>query len=313
MVGESPPMFELRESLGFAAKSDTHVLLLGESGTGKELAARALHSLGPAARGKFIARNASTLPSALIDAELFGNARNYPQAGMGERSGLIGEADGGTLFLDEIGELPTELQAHLLRVLDSGGEYQRLGESQVRKSKFRLVAATNRPRDLLKHDFAARFATEVRVPSLADRREDIPLLIRALLLGAAERSPEIATRFIETKPSGARSPRPSRELVQELLVKTYPTNIRELGALLWQAMRESESDELELPSSFAAESRPSRDRREESARGAQAEPTPEEIRAALDANAGNVPAAARALGLSSRYVLNRLLRKHGIR
>lgn len=312
MVGESAVMHDLRENLGFAAKADTHVLLLGESGTGKELAARAIHALGPSARGKFIARNASTLPSTLIDAELFGNAKNYPQAGMGERAGLIGDADGGTLFLDEIGELPNEHQAHLLRVLDSGGEYQRLGESQVRRSNFRLVAATNRSRDSLKHDFAARFTAEVRVPALADRREDIPLIIRALLIAAAERSPEIAGRFITSTTSGARLPKLSRELVQELLVRTYPTNIRELAAILWQALRSSEGDELELPPTFERSTQ-DREQRGVAAKHSSPEPTADEIRSALRENGDNIPAAARALGLSSRFVLNRLLKKHGIR
>ena len=117
-------------------------MLLGETGTGKELAARAVHRFSTRADRPLVARNAATMPAGLIDAELFGNARNYPNPGMAERPGLVGQADGGFLFLDEIGELPSELQAHLLRVLDAGGEYQRLGESRVRRSDFRLLAAT---------------------------------------------------------------------------------------------------------------------------------------------------------------------------
>src|SRR6185503_16398678 len=116
-------------------------------------AARALHELSPRAERRLVSRNAATLPSGLMDAELFGNAKNYPNPGMAERAGLIGEANGGTLFLDEIGELPAELQAHLLRVLDGDGEYQRLGDAQQRRSDFRLVAATNRDPSSLKHDF----------------------------------------------------------------------------------------------------------------------------------------------------------------
>ena len=140
-------------------------LLLGESGTGKELAARAVHQLSQRGRQQFVARNAATLPAGLIDAELFGNAKNYPNPGMPERRGLIGEADGGSLFLDEIGELPVELQAHLLRVLDGDGEYQRLGEGVARRSNFRLIAATNRDPSTLKHDLAARFTARIELPT----------------------------------------------------------------------------------------------------------------------------------------------------
>ena len=143
ILGESPHVWRLRESIAFAAKADTHVMLLGESGTGKELAAHAIHKLSSRDARTFVARNAATLPSGLIDAELFGNAKNYPNPGMADRPGLIGEADGGSLFLDEIGELPVELQSHLLRVLDSDGEYQRLGEGTTRRSRLRIIAATN--------------------------------------------------------------------------------------------------------------------------------------------------------------------------
>ncbi len=137
-------MWQMRERIAFAANAGKHVLLHGESGTGKELAARALHALSSRAGKPFVSRNAATLPSGLIDAELFGSARNYPNAGMPERAGLVGQADGGTLFLDEIAEIPAEQQAHLLRVLDADGEYQRLGEATTRRSDLVLVGATNR-------------------------------------------------------------------------------------------------------------------------------------------------------------------------
>jgi hypothetical protein len=133
-VGESAAAWGLRDALAFVAQSEGHVLLQGESGTGKELASASVHALSPRAGRAFVARNAATFPEGLVDAELFGTAKGYPNAGTPERPGLIAEADGGTLFLDEIGELPPALQAHLLRVLDRGGEYQRLGESRPRRS-----------------------------------------------------------------------------------------------------------------------------------------------------------------------------------
>ncbi len=118
VVGESPAVWELRDQIAFAASSAEHVLVDGESGTGKELVARAIHALSRRAGKPFVSRNAATFPEGLIDAELFGNAKDYPNAGMPRRNGLIADADGGTLFLDEIGELPHALQSHLLRVLD---------------------------------------------------------------------------------------------------------------------------------------------------------------------------------------------------
>ena len=107
IVGETPAAWEMRDQIAFFAKRKGHVLVTGESGTGKELVARAIHALSSRAGKRLVARNAATLPKGLIDAELFGNAANYPNAGMPERAGLIGDADGGTLFLDEIGELPS--------------------------------------------------------------------------------------------------------------------------------------------------------------------------------------------------------------
>src|SRR5262249_14365097 len=173
-----------------------NVLIHGPSGTGKELAARAVHALSRRAKRPLVARNAATLPPGLVDAELFGNVKNYPNPGTPERPGLIAQADGGTLFLDEIGELPWDLQAHLLRVLDAGGESHRLGEATARRASIRLVAATNRAPGELKHDLLARLTLRLVMPELAARPEDIPLLVRHLLRRAAEQSPDIGRRFL---------------------------------------------------------------------------------------------------------------------
>ncbi len=303
MVGESARAWQLRESLAFFARANTHVLLLGESGTGKELAARAVHALSARARGPFVSRNAATLPAGLIDAELFGNVKNYPNAGMPERRGLIGEADGGTLFLDEIGELPSELQAHLLRVMDTHGEYQRLGEASTRRSRLCIVAATNRPLESLKQDFAARLTSRVELPTLAARREDLPLLANRLVLRAAQRSPDVAARFVAPGPPPRA--RLSPTLVARLLRLRYPMNARDLETLLWEAMAESSGEVLEVPASLLAPA-------SVEAPAAGGEPTREQIRAALARNGGNMTESARALGLSSRFVLHRLMKKLGV-
>jgi two-component system nitrogen regulation response regulator GlnG/two-component system response regulator HydG len=216
MVGESEAAWALRHAIASVATREGHLLVTGPSGAGKELVARAVHSLSPRASKRMIARNAATLPETLIDAELFGNARNYPNAGMPERRGLIGEADGTSLFLDEIGELPPTSQAHLLRVLDAG-EYQRLGDARSTSADFRLIAATNRDPSLLKHDFLARFTLRLDVPDLNARREDIPLIVRHLQ----------STEGSEQAP-------PSVEATRLLLRHDYRTNVRELRLLLAQ-------------------------------------------------------------------------------
>jgi two-component system nitrogen regulation response regulator GlnG/two-component system response regulator HydG len=318
ILGESPAAWRLRDELAFAAKSGQHVLFVGESGTGKELAARAVHRMSTRAGQPLVARNAATFPAGLMDAELFGNLKNYPNPGMGDRPGLVGQADGGFLFLDEIGELPTELQTHLLRVLDSGGEYQRLGESVRRRSDFRLLAATNRDPEELRHDFLARLTVRIELPPLAERREDIPLLLRHLVGLAAEASPELASRFVESeegKPIGARI---DSKLVDAALHADFPGNVRDLDALLWKAMSASAGSDTILmgdglfPSTTSSERSRSIRQGESSAPIKNREPSEGEIRDALRHNSGNVTRAAKSLGLSSRYALYRILVKLGI-
>lgn len=321
LLGESPALWALRERIAFAAKTPNHVLVHGESGTGKELVARAIHALSADPKRPFVSRSAATLPEALVDAELFGNVRNYPNPGMPERAGLVGEADGGTLFLDEVGELPPEQQAHLLRVLDRDGEYQRLGDGRVRRSTFRLVAATNRDPRSLKHDFAARMTLRIDVPSLAERREDIPLLAAHLLERAARSSPAVAASFVEARHERRTLVRMDPSLVETLLAGTYRTNVRALEAILWQAIAESPGDRVAAPSASRASTKKPRRGEEEVApasgtRGARDKssqaPSAEEITAALVEHGGSIPRAARALGLPSRFALNRLVKHHGI-
>ena len=302
ILGESPALWETRERVAFAASAGKHVLVHGESGSGKELVARAIHGLSARAKagGPFVSRNAATLPPALLDAELFGNAKNYPNPGMAERRGLFGEADRGTLFLDEIAELPLEHQSHLLRALDAGGEYQRLGDATIRRSDVVLVGATNRDTSALREDLAARFPLRIELPPLSARREDIPILVRHLLLRAATESPDIAARFIRTDTSRP-EPRIEPALVGELLGRAYTTNVRELGALLWRAMADSPGDTVVLSDGL---------RSENVDRGV--EPTAEKIRAALATAGGSVQRAARSLALPSRYALYRLMKKHAI-
>lgn len=297
IVGESALVWALRDELAFYAARDAHVFIQGPSGAGKELCARALHAMSSRSAGPFVARNAATLPPGLIDAELFGTARNFPNAGMRERSGLVGEAEGGTLFLDELGELPEAQQAHLLRVLDEG-EYHRLGEDRARKANVRLFGATNRGEQSVKHDLLARFKLRLRVPGLNERREDIPLLVRRLLKEIARRDAAVRAEFFVDG-----EPRVESALVCALIEHEYTTHVRELETLLLASMATSKDGWLGLT-------------RQVESRLVPQEPSGEigreQIEAALKRASGNVSVAWKALGLSSRDALNRLIKKHGV-
>ncbi len=312
IVGESPAAWALRDRLAFVGPRAGHVLVLGASGAGKELVARAIHAASPRAAHPIVSRNAATLPEGIVDAELFGNARNYPNVGAPERPGLIGAADGTTLFLDEFGELPRAVQVHLLRVLDQG-EYQRLGESRLSQSDLRLIAATNRPPSVLKEDVLARLTFRIEVPDLNARKEDVPLLARHLLRRILSRDAELAVSRAKLRRGGAAAM--SVAFVRDLLVHTYTTHARELEAILWRAL-ETRRDLLESvrdegatgtsePAGGAGPLRPLRSAR-------PGGPTVELLQRCLDAHNGVIEDAWRDLGLSSRHALTRLIRKHGI-
>jgi DNA-binding NtrC family response regulator len=305
IVGESAAAWELRRSLAFAARSSEHVLLLGESGAGKELAARAIHGMSGRRHRPLTTRNAATFPESLVDAELFGTARNYPNPGVPERPGLIGEAHGSTLFLDEIGELSHTLQAHLLRVLDRDGEYQRLGDSKRMTADLRLVAATNRDVSALKHDFAARLPLRIQLPSLNERLDDLPLLVRHLLLRLCTSTGDLLDRFFERRSGKTAEPRVEPDLIELLLRHRYTTHTRELERLLWLSLSTSQDD-------FVAATPELRQELGNSAAEVEIEPDRAAIEAALETARGNVTKATRLLGLRNRYVLYRLMRKVGI-
>lgn len=307
LVGESPVVWELRAQLPFVALRAGHVLVRGPSGSGKELVSRAIHRNSSRGARPIVARNAATFPSGLIDAELFGNIRDYPNAGMRERRGLIGEADGSTLFLDEIGELSGEMQAHLLRVLDSDGSYQRLGEDRPRQVDMRLVAATNRDLEQLRPEFLARLTLRVNIPGLNERREDVPLLCRFLLRRAAAQDPDLGRRLFKEGDIEGGEPRIDPMLMERLVRHDYEQHVRELEGFLWGAMTRSRGKHLALTAELEDElSFPSRVTQEPVAL------TPEVIQEALDRHRGQQARVCKELGLRNRHVLYRLIKKHGL-
>ena len=188
-------------------------------------------------------------------------------------------------------------------MLDAEGEYQRLGEATTRRSRFVLVGATNREKTALKHDLAARLTFTLALPGLQERREDIPLLIRHLLLASARDSPLIGERFI-AQVNGRAEPRVTMELVENLLLRHYDTHVRELDALLWRAIADSQGDTVLLSEELRAGGR--------AWQSSGAEPDAQQIRAALAAASGSVQRASQALGMKSRFALYRLMKKHGV-
>jgi DNA-binding NtrC family response regulator len=316
IVGESPAIWEVRRQIELAASRKAHVLVVGQSGTGKELVAHAVHARSDRSRRPLVARNAATFPETLIDAELFGNAKDYPNPGMADRPGLLGLAHGTTLFLDEIAEMPITLQPHLLRVLDAG-EYQRLGDRELRKADFRLVAATNRP-ELLRADLAARFATRIEIPGLDERREDIPLLAHHLLRRMAAENPSTVRHFC---PAGTAQDDPMLpiDLVEALVRRSFSTHLRELKRILWNIVDGVPADKWNLGDvrGVAADSSPPAISRRGSSlpttdRPPMQAPSREIVQRALEDHNWVVDHTWRPLGLRSRHALNRLISRFGI-
>lgn len=309
LVGESPAMWNLRRQLQLCGHSEDNVLIVGKSGSGKDLAAHALHQMSPRHDRPFVAENIATVPSSLGTAVLFGSRRNFPNPGMDERPGLIGMAEGGTLFLDEIGDMSPETQPLLLRVMERHGEYARLGEEALpRRANVRFFGATNHP-ERLRPELRRRFSHEIRVPDLNERREDIPLLIRHILVLHAQRRQRLG-RYLQNG-----QPHLDPLLLEQLVRHGYSTEVSELAFLLDQAAMGHEEPMLfRLPAEILErrkQSIPSAEKAIFSASRATMLPTSEQAQRALDLESGSVRLAANRLGIS-RYQLYRLIQQHGL-
>ncbi|MFC0251110.1 nitrogen regulation protein NR(I) [Massilia consociata] len=191
ILGQAPAMQEVFRAIGRLSQSNVTVLITGESGTGKELVARALHKHSPRAQQPFIALNTAAIPKDLLESELFGHERGAFTGAQAMRRGRFEQAENGTLFLDEIGDMPFDLQTRLLRVL-SDGHFYRVGGHQPVKANVRVIAATHqnleqRVRDgLFREDLYHRLnVIRLRLPSLRERSDDIPLLARHFLVQSA--------------------------------------------------------------------------------------------------------------------------------
>jgi two-component system, NtrC family, nitrogen regulation response regulator GlnG len=192
ILGQAPSMQEVFRAIGRLSQSHATVLINGESGTGKELVARALHRHSPRKDMPFIALNTAAIPRDLLESELFGHERGAFTGATTMRRGRFEQAENGTLFLDEIGDMPAELQTRLLRVL-SDGNFYRVGGHQPIKANVRVIAATHQnledrvKNNLFREDLFHRLnVIRLRLPSLRERREDIPLLTRHFLQKSAQ-------------------------------------------------------------------------------------------------------------------------------
>jgi transcriptional regulator with PAS, ATPase and Fis domain len=229
IIGNSPQLRSLRSQLDQLAASHTPVLISGESGVGKELVARSLHFCGPRASEAFVAINCAAIPESLFEAELFGYQRGAFTGAVNAKPGALETAHNGTLFLDEIGELPLAMQAKLLRVLETG-EVQRIGATEPKTVKVRLVSATNRELD--KEIETGRFREDLyyrihvyplHVPPLRERAEDIAPIVTHQLSAIARR---------ESRPSLRLTP----AALEKLIAYTWPGNVRELVNILERAV-----------------------------------------------------------------------------
>jgi two-component system nitrogen regulation response regulator GlnG len=221
ILGQAPAMQEVFRAIGRLSNSNATVLITGESGTGKELVARALHRHSPRSAQPFVAINTAAMPKDLLESELFGHERGAFTGAQAMRRGRFEQAEGGTLFLDEIGDMAADLQTRLLRVL-SDGQFYRVGGHQPLKANVRVIAATHQDLDArvregtFREDLYHRLnVIRLRLPSLRDRREDIPLLVRHFLGKSA-------------RDLGVDAKRLTEPAMSYLVAQDWPGNVRQL-------------------------------------------------------------------------------------
>jgi len=301
LVSRDAAMLRAFQTIRNVAETDASVLVRGESGTGKELVARALHLESPRARRPFVAVSCAALTPGLLESELFGHVRGAFTGAVKDRKGLFEQAEGGTLFLDEVAELPLEMQSKLLRVLEAR-VVTPVGASREIPVDVRVLAATHRA--LRREARAGRFREDLLyrlrvvplfLPPLRERRGDVEVLLRFFLHQFNQAGPRHVERI-------------APEAMRALLNHGWPGNVRELRNVLEYAFAVGRGEELlreELPPELQEEaSPPGEDRGDEEAER-------EEIRLALQVEAGRIGSAAKRLGMS-RATFWRKRRRHGL-
>ncbi|MBK6381466.1 MAG: sigma-54-dependent Fis family transcriptional regulator [Chitinophagaceae bacterium] len=237
ILGESTAITDAIAMAKKVAPTETHVLLLGETGTGKEVFAQAIHQAGSRKTKNFVALNCSTFSKDILESELFGHKQGAFTGAVKDQKGLIEEANGGTLFLDEIGEMPLELQAKLLRILETN-EFIKIGDTKPTRSDFRLIAATNK--DLQKESEEQRFRSDlfyrlnvfqIKLPSLRERVKDIETLAKHFVQQYAAKINKAALHM-------------DAGFLQKLQQYKWPGNIRELKNIIERTVILSDGETL---------------------------------------------------------------------
>ncbi|MGG5836476.1 MULTISPECIES: two-component system response regulator GlrR [Enterobacteriaceae] len=229
IVTRSPIMLRLLEQARMVAQSDVSLLINGQSGTGKEILAQAIHNASPRSKNAFIAINCGALPEQLLESELFGHARGAFTGAVSSREGLFQAAEGGTLFLDEIGDMPAPLQVKLLRVLQER-KVRPLGSNRDIDINVRIISATHRdlPKAMERKEFREDLyyrlnVVNLKIPALAERAEDIPLLANHLLRQSADRHKPFVRAF-------------STDAMKRLMTASWPGNVRQLVNVIEQCV-----------------------------------------------------------------------------
>jgi DNA-binding NtrC family response regulator len=301
MLGESPILREVLDTIRQVAPSSANVLIEGESGTGKELAAHAIHNLSRRHKGKFVTVHCAALSPQLLESELFGHERGAFTGAHERRIGRFEQANGGTIFLDEIGEIDVTTQIKLLRVISEERAFERVGGSQTLHADVRLIAATNKNLETLvsegkfRDDLYFRLnVVKITMPPLRERKEDIPLLVRAFLRHFSNANDKPLLDL-------------SADAMNTLLAYDWPGNVRELRTAVEHGVVMATGAKVSLRDLPAAV------RRAAPAAGVRVRAFDERaspldlhatekrlITQALAATKGNVTAAAKKLGISRR-------------
>jgi len=301
MIAESPAMQPVMDLISRVGPSDANVLIMGEHGTGKDVVARTLHALSPRSGRPLVTVNAGGLPEGVFESELFGHVKGAFTDAKVDRVGRFELADSSTLFLDEIANVPMNLQAKLLRALETG-EFERVGSSATRRVDVRILSATNA--DISAEVHAGRFredllfrlnTIEIQLPPLRERKEDIPLLALHFLRQSAQRYRKNLTGFEPVA-------------LQLLLDHPWPGNVRELDHSIERAVLLAEGDSVRASDLGLRQARETSLRLDDM--GLE-EVEKVLIQKALARYGGNVSHASKALGLS-RSALYRRLQKYSL-